>query len=242
RRQSQQRRRGGPKRGLLGKGDGSRQQLGDVRRVDRHPRQLRADLLDEPILVRALVETGITEADRVGRQAGDQLAGERRGGGRVEPTADVDAYRNVRAEPETRRLPEELAQLLGLLAGGSFGLVDRRGGEIPPTALLDPSVLADAQVMRGRELADADERRPIGQHRPHRERLDECERIDLTPGGRMAEERLGLRRERKIAPELGDEERPYAEAVASKEQLSSLPVPDGDREVPVEALQASRAP
>src|SRR5262249_14006196 len=123
RRQSQQRRRGGPKRGLLGKGDGSRQQLGDVRRVDRHPRQLRADLLDEPILVRALVETGITEADRVGRQAGDQLAGERRGGGRVEPTADVDAYRNVRAEPETRRLPEELAQLLGLLAGGSFGLV-----------------------------------------------------------------------------------------------------------------------
>src|SRR5262249_6682565 len=54
--------------------------------------------------------------------------------------------------------------------------------------------------------------------------------------------RLGLRRERKIAPELGDEERPYAEAVASKEQLSSLPVPDGDREVPVEALQASRAP
>ena len=58
----------------------------------------------------------------------------------------------------------------------------------------------------------------------------------------MAQQRLRLGGEADVAAELGEEQRPDAEAVARQQQLLPLAVPDGDREVAVEALEAAGAP
>ena len=96
--------------------------------------------------------------------------------------------------------------------------------------------------MGGRELANPGEGRPIRQHRPDRERLDERQWIQLAGRRRMAEERLRLRGEAEVATKLGDKEGADTEAVAGKENLPLLTVPERDGEVAVESLQAVDAP
>ncbi len=55
----------------------------------------------------------------------------------------------------------------------------------------------------------------------------------------MPEDGLLLRGEDEVAAELGNEERPHAEAVAGEEELLLAPVPDGEGEVAVQAVEAA---
>ena len=138
---------------------------------------------------------------------------------------------------------EELVQLrheLGL-ARGSL-VADPRELEVPPAPSPRSGRPGRAEVVGGRELADADERRAVGQDRPGRERLDEPERVELASRRGVAEERLRLRREAEVAAELGEEERTHAEAVPREEELLLAAVPDRDREVAVQAVRGSRRP
>ncbi len=58
----------------------------------------------------------------------------------------------------------------------------------------------------------------------------------------MAQERLPFGAEDQVAVGLGEEQRANAEAVAREEQLARLSIPDRDREVAVEAVEAPRSP
>ena len=59
----------------------------------------------------------------------------------------------------------------------------------------------------------------------------------------MAEERLGLGGEAEIAAEVGEEERPDAEAVTGEEELAPLARSQtAKREVAVQARRGSSAP
>ena len=118
----------------------------------------------------------------------------------------------------------------------------RGNSEIPPPLLLDQAAGPDAEVVSGRQLAHADEGGPVGQDRPGRERLYETERIELSTGGRVTEERLRLRREAQVPVELGEEQWPYAEAVASEEELLLAPIPNREREVAVQMVEAVHTP
>ena len=120
--------------------------------------------------------------------------------------------------------------------------VARREVDVPPAPLLADALGADAQVVGRRELADARERRALREVRPRREGLDEAGRVELAAPLRVPQQRLRLGREAEVAAELGDEERPDAEPVAREEELFLLTIPDGEREVSVQALQAVRAP
>ena len=125
--QPQQRRRRRTKSRLLRELDGARQQLSDVRRVDRHPRQAGAELLGEAVLVHALVEARIAKPDpERGETRGRKAARERRGRGRVEPAADVGSNRHIRSQPQARGVAKQLEQLLVLVAAG--GAASPAGG------------------------------------------------------------------------------------------------------------------
>ena len=241
-REPQQRRERRPQRRLLGQLDRARQQLGDVARLDHDARQVGAELLDDPVLEGALVEAlvGEAEPERVERVR-HVLPGERRGGGRVEPAAEVRGDGDVGAQADAGRVGEELAELLDqLLVVGRAGA--RREVDVPPAPLLADALGADAQVVSRRELANAREGGALRQVRPRREGLDEAGRIELAAPLRVPQQRLRLGREAEVAAELGEEERSHAEPVAREEELFLLTVPDGEREVAVQALQAVRAP
>ena len=242
--QPQQRRQRGAQRRLLGELDRAREQLGDVGRVDDDAGEVGPELAHEAVLELALVEERVAEpdAERVQR-AGIEPARERRRDGRVEAAAQVRGDRDVGAQPDARRVGQELRELLLELRLGLRALLaDAREPVVPPAPLLDQPVGAPAKVVRGSQLADADERRAVGQDRPDRERLDEPERIELTACRGMAKERLRLGAEDEIAVELREEERPDAEAVPRDEDLLRLPVPDREREVAVQPREAVDAP
>ncbi len=121
-------------------------------------------------------------------------------------------------------------------------LADARELEIPPAPLLDQAVRAPAQVVGGSELADAGERGAVGQDRPGGEGLDEAESIEVATGLRVAEQRLRLGGEAEVTAELGQEERTDAETISGEEQLLLAAVPDGEREVSVQPVQAVDPP
>ena len=79
--------------------------------------------------------------------------------------------------------------------------------------------------------------------------MDQVVKLSTSPAGSSSRRAAGWRRiafssggEDEVAAELGDEERPDAEAVAREEELPLAPVPDGEGEVAVQPVEAGGAP
>ncbi len=107
--------------------------------------------------------------------------------------------------------------------------------ELPPLLLATDAVPRHDDVVRGRELADAAERGTSRKRRPQREDLDDPDGIDLALRARVPKQSLCLGREADVSAELADEQGSHAETVAGEQELVARTIPDGEREVSVEA-------
>ena len=239
-RQLEQRRRGRPQERLLCELDHAREDGRDIGRAHGRPVKLHAELRRDRVLRGGLVEALVAEADAERVQArADGARRERGGDRRVEASAQVRGDGNVRAQPDLRRRLEDRLELVHEVV---LRRVDGVELEIPPAPLLDDSVAADDRVVRRRKLPDSHEGGAVRQRRPGGERVHDPDWVELAPRRGVAQERLRLRREADVAPELGEEQRPHAEAVARQQHLLPLAVPDGDGEVSVQAIEEARAP
>ena len=167
------------------------------------------------------------------------LRGDRRNGRRIETTAQVRADRNVSAKPDSGRVDEQRLQLLE-----DVGLRSLFGNEInvPPSCFANDAIGPDHRVMSRRKLANSLEGRMVGQARPQREDVDDPYGVDLSRGRGVAEQRLPLRGKTDVAVVVGQKKRSHAESIAGEKELPPLAVPDGQREVAVEASEAARSP
>ena len=243
-RQPQQRRGRRAQDGLLA----TTHHLGKTRRHVRtghhDAREIDAEGRCHLVLELALVEARVLEADAEGAQLlGHVPARQHRGDRGVETTRQVNAHRNVGAQPDAGGVIEQPAQLLlersARLTARPFPQTEI---DVPPSPQRPQPALGDAHAMAGRELEDARKRRAVGEDRPQVEGLDERIRVEPALGSRVAQQRCRLGREGNVTIQDAEEERPDAEAVAGQEELPSVAVPDRERELAVQALQARLAP
>ena len=64
---------------------------------------------------------------------------------------------------------------------------------------------------------------------------DDPDLIDLALRARVSKQRLCLGREADVSAKLADEQGSHAETVAGEQELVARTIPDGEREVSVEA-------
>jgi hypothetical protein len=112
-------------------------------------------------------------------------------------------------------------------------------GELPVRLDAHAPVLGD-ELVPGRHLVYALERRPWRERRPEGEALLEGERIELGAQPRVMEERLRLRGEHQHALVQRVIKRSHAHAVAREHQALAGAVPQGVGEVAVERGRAPR--
>ena len=200
-----------------------------------------SELARDRILGGALVVALVAEAEpERGQPSPPDLPGrDRSDRRRVETAAEIGADLDVRTQPDADRIGEQLLDLVDELVLVRF---DGREVDVPPARLRPGAVRPEHDVVRRRQLTDPDERRAVRQGRPRDERVGDPDRVELARRCGVAEQRLGLGREADVAVVLREEERTHAEAVARQQRLARLPVPDRDREVSVEALEAADAP
>src|SRR5207249_1440567 len=96
------------------------------------------------------------------------------------------------------------------------------------------------QKMAGRKLADAPKNRLSGKSAAINEYLVQNHRVYLRRNTRQCQQGLGLRREEHAFPRLHVEQRPNPHAIAGQEHLARDGIPNGERELTVEALETIR--
>ena len=111
--EAQERGRRGAEGRLLGHLHRQREQLGDLARADRDTREVEPARAGEEVLVGALVEARVLEADSEGVERLVHLLECVSDDGRgVEPAAQVGGDRDVRTQAQPRRVGEERVELL----------------------------------------------------------------------------------------------------------------------------------
>ena len=113
-------------------------------------------------------------------------------------------------------------------------------GHLPVALERDPAI-PDEHGVAGRQLLDPPEERPRRERAPEREDLVQSHRIGGRGHAGAGEDRLDLGAEDQGAVGLRVEEGADAQPIAGQEQGAVPAVPDGDRELAVEAGQAVRA-
>ncbi len=197
-----------------------------------------AERFDERSLVGRFVQLRRLELERERAQRAVVSLGERRGHRGIEAAAEIRAHGNVRPHADAGGIGKQRFDLLarlGLAQPGAFAT----GREAQRPVGLDPHRAAFRdQLVAGRQLMDAFERRARRKWRPEGEALVERQRIELGLQAGIEEERFDFGGENQHAVVDRVVERPHTHAVARHHQALAAPIPDGVGEIAVERLHA----
>ena len=199
---------------------------------------LRAEQVGHAALADAFVEPRVGEADRERlERAAVDVADERRDHRGVETTTEVRAHGDVGAQPESHRLLEQAAELVGGVVDGAA----RRGGvlaevRLPVPRLVQVQIVVDAHAGTGLHALYTGEHRPRRRGRPTGEGLDHRRGVDHRGRRAARQQRLDLGAEHHSRRCGRQVHRQDPEAVAHQPERIDAPVPQCERELPVEEL------
>ena len=204
---------------------------------------LDADVRREHLLERALVEFLVREGDREGfdRRGGDRFD-DRGGHRRIDAAAQIRGDRHVRPQPQPGRVGQQVTQLLRVLVLRLIRIVVRVEIEIPVLTDANGAVLPHDHRVPGRQLMHAGERRARRQRHPEGEDLCERLMVEIARHALVCEERLDLGRKQQRVAGARVEQRPDADAIARQKQPPLACIPDGERPLSVEPLDALLPP